>query len=338
MSSTDRKPVVLSGIQPSGQLCIANHIGALRQWVEMQDDYECIFLVVDLHALTVEQVPAELRKRCRSFIAQYLACGIDPERSTIVVQSHVPQHAELAWVLNTLTYMGELSRMTQFKDKSKRHAANINAGLFTYPVLMAADILIYQANAVPVGADQKQHLELARDIAGRFNQRYSETFVVPEPFIPKAGARIMSLQAPAEKMSKSDENDNSLVALLDPPDRVRAKLRRAVTDSETSVRFDPEQKAGVANLLTMHSVLSGSSIPELEAHFDGKGYEALKSETAEVIIETLRPIQARYSELMSDRGHLDALLAAGARDAQARARRTLSKVYRKVGLLAPARI
>ncbi len=332
------KPVVLSGIQPSGHLCIGNHIGALKQWVEMQEDYDCIFLVVDLHALTVEQVPADLRKRCLSFVAQYLACGIDPERSTIVIQSHVPQHAELAWVLSTLTSMGELSRMTQFKDKSERHAKNINAGLFTYPVLMAADILLYQADAVPVGADQKQHLELARDIAGRFNQRYSDTFVLPKPFIPKAGARVMSLQDPQSKMSKSDENQNSLVALLDPPDRVRAKLRRAVTDSETVVRYDMEKKPGVANLLTIHSILSGRSIEELESHFEGKMYKALKEETAEVIIEALRPIQARYEEITGDGAYLEQVLADGARNAFGRARKTLSKVHRKVGLVPPARM
>lgn len=335
--SSPAKPVVLSGIQPSGHLCIGNYLGALVNWVAMQETHDCIFLVVDLHALTVQQVPAELRKRCLSFVAQYLACGIDPERSTIVMQSHVPQHAELAWVLSTLTYMGELSRMTQFKDKSQRHAANINAGLFTYPVLMAADILLYQANAVPVGADQKQHLELARDIAGRFNLRYSETFVLPEPFIPAAGARVMSLLDPAVKMSKSDENLNSLVALLDPPDLIRTKLRRAVTDSETEVRYDLENKAGVSNLLSIHSVLSGQSMAQLEAYFEGRMYGALKDETAEVVIEALRPVQERYDQIMSDRTYLEGILAAGTADAQRRARRTLGKVYRKVGLVAPAR-
>ncbi len=329
-------PVVLSGIQPSGHLCIGNYLGAIKNWVAMQETHDCIFLVVDLHALTVQQVPAELRRRCLSFVAQYVACGIDPERSTIVMQSHVPQHAELAWVLSTLTYMGELNRMTQFKDKSQRHASNINAGLFTYPILMAADILLYQANAVPVGADQKQHLELARDIAGRFNQRYSETFTMPEPFIPGTGARIMSLQDPSSKMSKSDENLNSLIALLDKPDVVRAKLRRAVTDSEKEIRFDPEKKPGVANLLTIHSALSGESIPALEAHFAGRLYSALKEETAEVIIEALRPIQTRYDAVMADKKVLEGILAQGAESAYRRARRTLSKVYRKIGLVPPA--
>jgi tryptophanyl-tRNA synthetase len=329
-------PVVLSGIQPSGYLCVGNYLGAIKNWVAMQETHDCIFLVVDLHALTVQQVPAELRQRCLSFVAQYLACGIDAELSTIVMQSHVPQHAELAWVLSTLTYMGELNRMTQFKDKAQRHASNINAGLFTYPILMAADILLYQADAVPVGADQKQHLELARDIAGRFNQRYSETFTIPEPFIPGTGARIMSLQDPTSKMSKSDENVNSLIALLDRPDVVRAKLRRAVTDSEKEVRFDLENKPGVANLLTIHSAFSNQRIDALEEHFTGKLYSALKAETAEVIIEALRPIQARYDEVMQEKRALEGILAQGAEKAYRRARRTLSKVYRKIGLVPPA--
>ena len=331
------KPVVLSGIQPSGQLGIGNYLGALKNWVPMQDDYDCIFLVVDLHALTVQQVPAELRKNCLSFVAQYIACGISPEKSTIVIQSHVPQHAELNWVLNTMTYMGELNRMTQFKDKSKRHNTNINAGLFTYPILMAADILLYQAHAVPVGADQKQHLELARDLAGRFNHRYSDTFVVPEPFIPKVGARIMSLQDPTKKMSKSDANLNNFVSLLDPPNVIKKKLKRAVTDSGTEVRFDVENKPGVSNLLTIHSAFSGQSIAALEAHFAGKMYGHLKVECADVIIEGLRPIQQKYNELMADKKQLEDILADGASDAFRRARKTMSKVYKKVGLIAPKR-
>ena len=235
---SDKKPVLLSGIQPSGHLCIGNYLGALKNWEALQESHDSIFLVVDMHALTIKQNPAELRQRCLSYVAQYIACGIDPEKSTIVIQSHVPQHVELMWVLNTLTYMGELNRMTQFKDKSKKHAANINSGLFTYPVLMAADILIYQADLVPVGADQKQHLELARDLAGRFNTQYSDTFVVPEPYIPKAGARIMSLQDPEKKMSKSDENLNNLIAILDSPDVIKKKIKRAVTDSGTEVKVD----------------------------------------------------------------------------------------------------
>ena len=335
--SNAKKPVVLSGVQPSGQLAIGNYLGALKNWVAMQDDYDCIFLVVDLHALTVQQVPAELRKNCLSFVAQYLACGIDPEKSTVLIQSHVPQHAELNWVLNTLTYMGELNRMTQFKDKSKRHNTNINAGLFTYPILMAADILLYQASAVPVGADQKQHLELARDLATRFNHRYSETFVVPEPFIPKVGARIMSLQDPTKKMSKSDENPNNYVTLLDPPSVIRKKVKRAVTDSGSEVRFDLEGKPGVSNLLSIHSAFSGQSIQELEAHFAGKQYGHLKVECAEVIVEGLAPIQQRYAELMEDRSHLEDVLAKGADAAYRKARKTMTKVYKKIGLVPPKR-
>jgi tryptophanyl-tRNA synthetase len=333
--ATGQKPVILSGIQPSGHLALGNYVGALKSWLELQHQYDCIFLVVDLHALTVRQVPAELRSRCLSFVAQYIACGIDPERSTIVIQSHVPEHAELAWVLSTLTYMGELSRMTQFKDKSQRHDENINAGLFTYPVLMAADILLYQANLVPVGADQKQHLELTRDLAQRFNQRYSETFVVPEIFVPKVGARIMSLQDPETKMSKSDDNPDNLIALLDPPDAIRRKIKRAVTDSGTEVRFD-EGRPGIANLLTTYAALTGEPMPEVEAHFAGKGYGDLKGELAEVVVATLEPVQKRYQEIIADKAYLEQVLARGAERARWKARKTLSKVYRKVGLVPPA--
>ena len=332
-----RKPIVLSGIQPSGKLGIGNYLGALKNWVGMQDDFECIFLIVDLHALTVQQVPAELRHTCLSLAAQYIAAGIDPQKSTVVIQSHVPQHAELNWVLNTMTYMGELNRMTQFKDKSKRHNTNINAGLFTYPVLMAADILLYQAAAVPVGADQKQHLELARNLAQRFNQRYSDTFVVPEPFIPKVGARIMSLQEPTKKMSKSDDNENNMVSLLDSPKVIEKKFKRAVTDSETVVKYDVENKPGVSNLLTIHSAFSGQSIESLENHFEGKMYGHLKVETAEVVIEGLKPIQKRYNELMADKATLEQILSDGAESATRSARKTLSKVYKKIGLVPPKR-
>jgi tryptophanyl-tRNA synthetase len=337
MSLNEQKPVVLSGIQPSGQLALGNYLGALKNWVAMQDEYDCIFLVVDLHALTVQQVPAELRANCMSFVAQYMACGIDPEKSTIVIQSHVPQHAELNWVLNTMTSMGELNRMTQFKDKSQRHNTNINAGLYTYPVLMAADILLYQAAAVPVGADQKQHLELARDLAQRFNHRYSPTFRVPDPFIPTVGARIMSLQDPTKKMSKSDENPNNFIAMLDPPKEIEKKIKRSVTDSGAEIRFDEDEKPGVSNLLTIHSAMSGRSIPELEAHFEGKLYGHLKVECAEVVVEGLRPVQARYQELMADKGELENILARGADSAYKRARKTMSKVYKKIGLVPPKR-
>lgn len=332
---TAKKPVILSGIQPSGHLALGNYVGALKNWVALQGQYDCIFLVVDLHALTVRQVPAELRNRCLSFVAQYIACGIDPEQSTIVIQSHVPEHAELAWVLNTITYMGELSRMTQFKDKSARHEENVNAGLFTYPVLMAADILLYQANLVPVGADQKQHLELTRDLAHRFNQRYSDTFVMPEPYIPKVGARIMSLQDPETKMSKSDENPDNYIAVLDPPDVIRRKIKRAVTDSGTEIRYD-ESRPGIANLLTIHAALTGKPMPEVEAHFAGKGYGDLKGELCEVVVATLEPVQKEYQRIMADKGYLEQVLARGAERARGRARKTLSKVYRKVGLVPAA--
>jgi len=348
---SEPKRVILSGIQPSGHLCIGNYLGALVRWVELQDQFDCLFLVVDLHALTVPQIPAELRKRCLSFVAQYLACGIDPEKATIAIQSHVHQHAELAWILGTLTSMGELSRMTQFKEKSRRRTEasdaegspasepkqEANAGLFTYPVLMAADILLYQTHGVPVGEDQKQHLELARDLAQRFNHRYSETFVIPEPFIPQVGARIMSLQDPTKKMSKSDENPNNYVALLDPPDVIRRKIRRAVTDSETQIRYDPA-RAGLANLLSMYAALEGVSIPEIEAKLEGKSYETFKSELADRVVETLEPIQKRYEAIMDDRRGLEELLARGAAECRRRAQRTLSKVYRKVGLVEAARV
>ncbi|AKT39337.1 tryptophanyl-tRNA synthetase [Chondromyces crocatus] len=313
-------------------MTIGNYVGALRNWVELQHQYDCVFMIVDLHALTVKQVPAELRNQCLSFAAQYIASGIDPEESVIFLQSHVSQHAELAWVLNTIAYMGELSRMTQFKDKSHRHEENVNAGLLTYPVLMAADVLLYQANLVPVGADQKQHLELTRDLAQRFNQRYSDTFVIPEPFIPKVGARIMSLQDPTKKMSKSDENPDAYIGLMDPPEVIRRKIKRAVTDSGTEIRVD-ESRPGVSNLLTIHTALSGKTFAELEEHFQGKGYGHLKEELAEVVVSALAPIQARYKELMGDKSTLEKILGEGAERARFRARKTLSKVHRKIGLV-----
>ncbi len=331
------KPVLLSGIQPSGRLCLGNYIGAIKNWVDLQVRYDSIFLVVDLHALTIIQKPADLRQRCLSFLAQYIACGIDPEKSLIVIQSHVHQHAELAWVLSTMTYVGELNRMTQFKDKSTRHQENINAGLFTYPVLMAADILLYQANLVPVGADQKQHLELSREIAQRFNQRYSKTFAVPEPLIPSQGARIMSLQDPASKMSKSDENDGNLIALLDSPDTVRKKIKRAVTDSFTDIRFDEKIRPGLANLLVMFSEVTGEGVLQLTSRIEGRSYEWLKKELAEVIIEFLKPVQSEYQQIIDDKQYLSDILSKGAEAASCRARKTLSKVYRKLGLVPPAK-
>lgn len=332
----EKRPIVLSGIQPTGILNIGTYLGAMKNWVELQAQYDCIFLIVDLHSLTVDQVPSELRKRCLDFVAQYIACGIDPATSTIAIQSHVPQHAELGWVLNTMTYMGELNRMTQFKDKSKQHEANINAGLFSYPVLMAADILLYQADLVPVGADQKQHLELCRNLAQRFNNRFSPTFKVPDPFIPKQGARIMSLQEPEKKMSKSDDNPNATVNLMDPPEVILKKVRRAVTDSGTEIRYD-ETRSGLANLLTIYSVLSGDSMAQVESHFEGKMYSALKQELGELLVESLRPVQERYTQIIGDKSYLEETLAQGAQNCQHRARKTLSKVYKKMGLVPPRR-
>ena len=329
---SDKKPVLLSGIQPSGHLCIGNYLGALKNWEDLQDSHDSIFLVVDMHALTIKQNPAELRQRCLSYVAQYIACGIDPEKSTIVIQSHVSQHAELMWILSTITYIGELNRMTQFKDKSTKYSTNINTGLFTYPVLMASDILLYQADLVPVGADQKQHLELARDLAVRFNTQYSNTFVVPEPYIPKAGARIMSLQDPEKKMSKSDENLNNLIAILDSPDVIKKKIKRAVTDSGTEVKVD-KSRPGISNLVQLYSLIADMSIKDVEDQFFGKMYSDFKSELGNVMTEFLAPIQKKYDEISKDKAYLESVLAKGAENAYYRARKTLSKVYRKVGFI-----
>ena len=328
----DKKPVILSGIQPSGNLCIANYMGAIKNWVSFQDDYESIFLIVDLHSLSVKQKPAELRQRCLSFAAQYIACGIDPNKSTIAIQSHISQHAELAWVLSSLTYMGELNRMTQFKDKSKRNEQNINAALFTYPVLMASDILLYQANLVPVGHDQKQHLELTRDIAVRFNNQYSDTFVIPEPYIPEVGARIMSLQNPENKMSKSDNNLNNIISLLDSPSVIRKKIKRAVTDSGTDIIFD-EKRLGLANLLTIYSIATGNSISKIENNYKGKMYSDFKNDLGDIVVDFLAPIQTEYNLLMNDKGYIQDILKLGAEKATFKAYKTLDKVYRKIGLL-----
>lgn len=328
---------ILSGISPSGQLCIGNYVGAIKNWHSLQDEYESIFLIVDLHAITVKQNPAELRARCLSFLAQYIACGIDPEKSLLVIQSHVPQHAELAWVLGTYTQMGDLNRMTQFKDKSKRHKNNINSGLFTYPVLMAADILLYQADLVPVGADQKQHLELTRDIAQRFNGLYSDTFKVPEPFIPKVGARVMSLQDPENKMSKSDENPNNFIALLDSPETVVRKIKRAVTDSGSEIAYDPKGQPGLANLISLYSVLGGTSISAVVKAFAGRQYSDLKIELADLINDTQAPIQNSYKKIMNDRAYLEKVMKEGAEKARYQAGKTLGKVYRKIGFVAAPR-
>lgn len=330
------KPVVLSGCQPSGQLTIGNYMGALRQWVGMQDTHDCKFMLVDLHAITVRQDPKALREATLNGLALYVACGLDPQRSTIFLQSHVPQHSQLAWVLNCYTQMGELNRMTQYKDKIAKSEANMTAGLFTYPVLMAADILLYNANQVPVGNDQKQHLELARDIATRFNNIYGDTFVVPDPFIPEHGARIMSLQDPSKKMSKSDDNPNNFIGLLEEPKKIAKKIKRAVTDSDEQARiyFDPEEKPGVSNLLTLLSGATGRAIEDLVGEYDGKMYGHLKGDVADAVVALLEPLQQRYHELRDDQATLETIMRNGAQKAQADAAQTLQAVYDKVGFVA----
>ena len=330
------KPIVFSGAQPSGELTIGNYMGALRQWVQMQDDFHCIYCIVDLHAITVRQDPAALRKATLDTLALYLACGIDPAKSTIFVQSHVPEHAQLSWVLNCYAYFGELSRMTQFKDKSARYSENITAGLFDYPVLMAADILLYQTNQVPVGEDQKQHLELSRDIAGRFNALYGDVFKIPEPFIPKSGARVMSLLEPTKKMSKSDDNRNNVIGLLEDTKAVVKKIKRAVTDSAEPpvVRYDIKEKAGVSNLLDILSGVTGKSIPQLEQEFEGKMYGHLKGEVAEAVSGMLTELQERYYRFRNDEAFLNQVMRDGAAKARAHAQETLKKVYEAVGFVA----
>ncbi|MBR5286497.1 MAG: tryptophan--tRNA ligase [Clostridia bacterium] len=329
MENQNIKKTILSGVQPSGTLTIGNYLGALRNWATMQYDYNCYFCVVDLHAITVRQVPAELRQNCLKTLALYLAVGIDPEKNTLFMQSHVPAHAELAWVLSCYTMFGELSRMTQFKDKSAKHSDNINAGLFTYPVLMAADILLYQPDLVPVGNDQKQHIEIARDIANRFNGVYSETFKIPEPYMPKAGARIMSLSEPTSKMSKSDLGDGS-VFLLDSRDVVIKKIKRAVTDSGSEVKY-AEGKDGINNLMSIYSAFTGKSFEDIEKEFDGKGYGAFKLAVAETVADSLSEIQDKYNVFISDKEQLNKILIEGAQKASYTAEKTLRKVYRKVG-------
>ena len=326
------KKTILSGIQPSGNLCIGNYLGALKQWKQMQNDYESIFLIVDLHSITTNQIPSDLRNRCLSFAAQYIACGINPEKSNIIIQSHVPQHTELMWVLSCLTYQGELSRMTQYKSKSK-NLKNINAGLFTYPILMAADILLYQADLVPVGSDQKQHLELSRDIALRFNNKYSETFKIPESFIPETGSRIMSLQNPDDKMSKSDDNLNNIIALLDEPNIIKKKINRAVTDSGSEIVFDDKNKVGLSNLINIYKSLSNESISDIEKNYQGKMYSDFKEDLSNLIIETLKPIKLEYDKLIKDKDYLLTILKNGSEFGYKKSQKTLSKVYRKVGFI-----
>ena len=326
----EKKPIIFSGIQPSGTLTLGNYIGALRNFSKLQDEYDCIYSIVDMHAITVRQNPAELRRRCMELAAIYIASGIDPKKSLIYCQSHVPGHAELAWILNCFTYMGELQRMTQYKDKAAKHADNINAGLFTYPVLMAADILLYHTNLVPVGVDQKQHLELCRDVAQRFNGVYGDVFTIPEGYIPKVGAKVMSLQDPTRKMSKSDPED-TYVALLDDPDTIRRKIKRAVTDSDGEIRYDPENKPGVSNLLSIMSALGAGSLEELQNELAGQGYGVLKARTTDCVIATLEPLQAEFKRLISDKGYLQGVLDENAKTANYLANKTLRKVQKKVG-------
>ncbi|WP_053351278.1 MULTISPECIES: tryptophan--tRNA ligase [Leucobacter] len=334
MSDTT-KPVLFSGMQPSSDsLQLGNYIGALSQWTQMQEDFDAFFCVVNLHAITVPQDPAELVARTRRTAAQYIAAGIDPEKSTLFVQSQVPAHAELAWVLNTVTGFGEASRMTQFKDKSQKNGADASSvGLFTYPILMAADILLYQAANVPVGEDQRQHVELTRDLAARFNSRFGETFVVPEAQIPKGTAKIYDLQVPTAKMSKSAESEAGLIKVLDPANVTKKKIMRAVTDADGEIRFDREAKPGVANLLTIYSVLSGRTIPSLEEEYAGRGYGDLKKGLVEVVEESLAPVRTRTEELLADPAELDRLLARAADRANEVANRTLDLVYERIGLI-----
>ena len=331
MEATQKK-TIFSGIQPSGELTLGSYMGAIKNWVALQDEYNCLFCIVDMHAITVRQDPALLRQRCIRQLAQYIACGLDPKKSVMFIQSHVPQHAELSWILGCYTQFGELSRMTQFKHKSAKHADNITAGLFTYPVLMAADILLYQADLVPVGEDQKQHVELCRDIAQRFNFNYSDTFTLPEPFIPKMGARVMSLGNPSSKMSKSDPD--GCVFLMDSPEDIVRKFKRAVTDCDACVHFDPANKPGISNLMTIYCAATGKSLEEAEQSFCNQGYGVFKPAVADSVVELLRPIREETERLLKDKGYLESIYKEGAQQAQYLANKTLRKVQKKIGFVA----
>ena len=330
----EQKKVMLSGIQPSGDLHLGNYLGAIKNWVERTDEFDNYYFMADLHTITVRQNPADLRRRTLEQLALYIACGLDPEKNTLFIQSHVPQHAELGWVLQCYTMFGELSRMTQFKDKSTKHKDNINAGLFAYPSLMAADILLYQPDFVPVGEDQKQHCELTRDVAQRFNNIYSDTFKVPEPYIPKTGARVMSLNAPDSKMSKSIPE--GCIFMMEKPEDIQRKFKRAITDSDTEncVRFDPVNKPGVANLMNIYSAVTGKTFEEIEAEFAGMGYGKFKPAVGEAVIETLNPIREEATRILKDKAYLESVYKAGAEKASYVANKTLRKVYKKVGFVA----
>ena len=336
MENEVQKKRILSGIQPSGDLTLGSYMGAIKNWVALSDEYECYYCIVDMHAITIRQVPADLRRRALSQLAQYIACGLDPKKNTLFIQSHVPAHAQLGWVLDCYTMFGELSRMTQFKDKSAKNADNINAGLFTYPALMAADILLYQTDLVPVGGDQKQHVELCHTIARRFNGVYGDVFKMPEPFVPKVGARIMSLTNPGAKMSKSENEDTGRVLLMDTPETIMRQFKRAITDSDTEncVRYDKENKPGVSNLMTIYSAVTGKTFAEIETEFAGQGYGAFKPAVGEAVVETLRPIREEASRIMKDKAYLEKVYKEGAEKASFVAEKTLRKVYKKVGFVA----
>jgi tryptophanyl-tRNA synthetase len=329
------KPIVLSGCQPSGELTIGNYLGALKQWVDMQSTHECYYMLVDQHAITVRPNAEDLRNATLDGLALYLACGVDPEQSTIFIQSHVPEHAQLSWILSCYTQMGELNRMTQYKDKSQKSEANMNSGLFTYPVLMAADILLYGANKVPVGDDQKQHLELARDIATRFNNLHGDIFKVPEPFIPEHGARVMSLLEPTKKMSKSDTNPGNFIGLLEEPKKIAKKIKRAVTDSDeqANIYFDINEKPGVSNLLSLLSCATGKPVADLVPDYEDKMYGHLKGDVANAVVELLEPIQAKFHEYRQDQAFLEEVMRKGAEKASMRASKVLAKVYEAVGFI-----
>ena len=336
MENAVEKKRILSGIQPSGDLTLGSYLGAIRNWAAMSDEYDCYYMLADMHTITVRQVPADLRRHTLTQVAAYIASGLDPEKNVLFVQSHVPAHAQLGWVLDCYTMFGELSRMTQFKDKSAKNADNINAGLFTYPALMAADILLYQADLVPVGGDQKQHVEICRDIATRFNGIYGDTFKLPDPYIPQVGARIMSLTTPTSKMSKSDKDQNGCIYILEKPEDILRKFKRAITDSDTErcVRFDPENKPGVSNLMSIYAAVTGKSMEEIEAEFDGQGYGAFKPAVGEAVIECLRPIREETERILKDKAYLESVYKAGAAKASYVANKTLRKVYKKVGFVA----
>ncbi len=328
------KKILFSAAQPSGIPTIGNYLGAIKNWVDLQDEYNCIYSIADLHCLTVKREPKDLRRQSLDLLALYIACGVNPEKCVLFMQSHVPAHAELTWVLNTITYPGEMTRMTQFKDKSLRHADNVNMGLMDYPVLMAADILLYQTDIVPIGSDQKQHLEIARDIANRFNNRYSPTFVVPDGYIPKVGARIMSLQDPLHKMSKSDDNENAFISLEDDRDTIIRKFKRAVTDSDNTVAVG-EDKPGISNLINIYSIFANKTIEETQREFDGKGYGEFKVAVGEVVADKIVPIKEEKERILKDKAYLDDIMIKGAETANYLANKTLAKVYRKVGLYTP---